>query len=175
MLGPLPQEIQLPSGTIHRAAYPDPPADPSESVIDRIAAFLTRLPARFPGAHARTIMHCISALGSAALREITVENGISFQGWWLTKVFVDEMAQWLASIGGFLGHSPPDWTSSNYSPVMGDPLNAGMTNGGSGSNNDSRYSSLEADFNPDQSFMSNASHVTIQDTGSNQEGESFYP
>ncbi|XP_014552995.1 hypothetical protein COCVIDRAFT_40879 [Bipolaris victoriae FI3] len=169
MLGPLPQEIQLPSGTIHRAAYPDPPADPSESVIDRIAAFLTRLPSRFPGAHARTIMHCISALGSAALREITVENGISFQGWWLTKVFVDEMAQWLASIGGFLGHSPPDWTSSNYSPVMGDPLNAGMTNGGSGSNNDSRYSSLEADFGPDQSFMSTTSHVTIQDTGSNQE------
>jgi regulatory factor X len=173
MLGPLPQEIQLPSGSIHRAAYPDPPADPSESVIDRIAAFLTRLPSRFPGAHARTIMHCISALGSAAIREITVENGISFQGWWLTKVFVDEMAQWLASIGGFLGHAPPDWSSSNYSPVIGDSLNATMTNGGSGSNNESRYSSLEADFGPDQSFISNASHVTIQDAGSNQEGEFF--
>ncbi|KAI4918274.1 hypothetical protein J4E90_002658 [Alternaria incomplexa] len=169
MLGPLPQEIQLPSGTIHRAAYPDPPADPSESVIDRIAAFLTQLPSRFPGAHARTIMHCISALGSAAIREITVENGISFQGWWLTKVFVDEMAQWLASLGGFLGHAPPDWSSSNYSPVMGESLNAAMTNGGSGSNNESRYSSLEADFGPDQSFISNASHVTIQDNGSNQE------
>ncbi|KAK1920387.1 hypothetical protein P3342_002683 [Pyrenophora teres f. teres] len=172
MLGPLPQDIQLPSGSIHHAAYPDPPADPSESVIDRIAAFLTRLPSRFPGAHARTIMHCISALGSAALREITVENGVSFQGWWLTKVFVDEMAQWLASIGGFLGHSPPDWSSSNYSPVMGDPLNAGMTNGGSGSNNDSRYSSLEADFGPDQSFISTNSHVAIQNNGSNQEGKS---
>lgn len=161
MLGPLPQEIQLPSGAIHRAAYPDPPADPMESVIDRIAAFLTKLPSRFPGAHARTVLHCISALGSAALREITVENGISFQGWWLTKVFVDEMAQWLASLGGFLGHSPPNWNSPSYSPVVDDPLNAGLTNGGSGSNNESRYSSLEADFGPDHSFMSTTSNVAM--------------
>jgi regulatory factor X len=170
MLGPLPQEIQLPLGAIHRAAYPDPPADPSESVIDRIAAFLTRLPSRFPGAHARTILHCISAVGSAALREITVENGISFQGWWLTKVFVDEMAQWLASLGGFLGHTPPSWHSPTYSPVMDDPMNAGLTNGGSGSNNDSRYSSLEADFGQDQSFMSTTSNVAMHH-GGNHEGE----
>ncbi|KAF1833236.1 cephalosporin C regulator 1 [Decorospora gaudefroyi] len=171
ILGPLPPEIYLPSGLTHRTGYPDPLVDPSESVIDRIAAFLTRLPSQFPGADARTILHCISALGSAALREITVENGVSFQGWWLTKVFVDEMAQWLASIGGFLSHTPPNWDSPTYSPVMGDPLNAGMTNGGSGSNNDgSRYSSLEADFGPDQSFMSNASNnVVIQDARSNQE------
>ncbi|KAH9872911.1 hypothetical protein J1614_005306 [Plenodomus biglobosus] len=161
MLGPLPQEIQLPSGAIHRAAYPDPPADPMESVIDRIAAFLTKLPSRFPGAHARTVLHCISALGSAALREITVENGISFQGWWLTKVFVDEMAQWLASLGGFLGHTPPNWNSPSYSPVLDDPLNAGLTNGGSGSNNESRYSSLEADFGPGHSFMSTTSNVAM--------------
>jgi regulatory factor X len=175
MLGPLPQEIQLPSGAIHHAAYPDPPADPSESVIDRIAAFLTRLPARFPGADARTILHCTSALGSAALREITVENGVSFQGWWLTKVFVDEMAQWLASVGGFLGHTPPNWNSPSYSPVMDDPLNAGMTNGGSGSNNDSRYSSLEADFGGEQSFMSTTSNVPMQEPESNQEGKLHSP
>lgn len=171
MLGPLPQEIRLPTGETYRAAHPDPPADPTESVIDRIAAFLTRLPSRFPSAHARTILHCISALGSAALREITVENGISFQGWWLTKVFVDEMAQWLASLGGFLGHAPPNWNSPAYSPVMDDPLNAGMTNGGSGSNNESRFSSMDADF-PDHSFMSNTSNVAIQDTGAHNEGES---
>jgi regulatory factor X len=175
MIGPLPQEIQLPSGAIHRAAYPDPPADPSESVIDRIAAFLIRLPSRFPGAHARTILHCINAVGSAVLREITVENGISFQGWWLTKVFVDEMAQWLASLGGFLGHAAPGYYSPMASPVLGDPLHAGMNNGGSGSNNDSRYSSLEAaDFGADQSFISNAgNNVGIQDNGSNQDGEFF--
>jgi regulatory factor X len=48
-----------------------------------------------------------------------------------------------------------------------------MNNGGSGSNNDSRYSSLEAaDFGADQSFISNAgNNVGIQDNGSNQDGE----
>lgn len=170
MLGPLPQEIQLPTGAVYRAQYPDPPADPTESVIDRIAAFLTRLPFRFPNAPARTVLHCINALGSAAVREITVENGVSFQAWWLTKVFVDEMAQWLASLGGFLDHSPPNWNSPSYSPVMEGSVNTGMANGGSGSNNESRYSSLDADFGPDQSFMS-ATTTAMQDTNnSNQEG-----
>ncbi len=171
MLGPLPQEIRLPSGDFYRAPQPDLPADPSESVIDRIAAFLTRLPSRFPSAHARTILHCISAIGSAALREITVENGVSFQGWWLTKVFVDEMAQWLASLGGFLGHSPPDWKSPSYSPVMDDPLNAALTNGGSGSNHESRFSSIDADFDPEQSFMTTTGNLTMQDAGAHQEGQ----
>ncbi|KAL6706629.1 hypothetical protein ACN47E_005171 [Coniothyrium glycines] len=167
MLGPLPQEIQLSTGTIHRATHPDPPADPTESVIDRIAAFLTRLPSRFPDADARTVLHCVSAVGSAALREITVENGISFQGWWLTKVFVDEMAQWLASLGGFLSHTPPSWNSPTYSPVLEDTLTAALTNGASGSNHDSRYSSIENEFGADQSFMSTTSHV-MHDSG-NQE------
>jgi regulatory factor X len=176
LLGPLPQDIQLPTGTIYRAPYPDPPADPTESVIDRIAAFLTRLPFRFPNASARTILHCINALGSAAVREITVENGVSFQGWWLTKVFVDEMAQWLASLGGFLDHSPPNWNSPTYSPVIDESVNTALTNGGSASNNDSRYSSLDADFGPDQSFMSTASNVTMQNSGNpSHEGELLDP
>jgi regulatory factor X len=171
MLGPLPQDVQLSSGAIHHASHPDPPADPLESVIDRIAAFLTRLPSRFPAASARTILHCVSALGGAALREITVENGRSFQGWWLTKVFVDEMAQWLASLGGFLGHTAPDWKSPTLSPVMDNPMHAGMANGGSGSNNESRYSSIDADFDPSQSFMSTASNVAMQDPNTNHDGE----
>ncbi|KAF2128702.1 hypothetical protein P153DRAFT_292651 [Dothidotthia symphoricarpi CBS 119687] len=165
MLGPIPQDIQLPNGTVYRAQSPDPPADPNESVIDRIASFLTKLPFRFPNAPARTILHCVNSLGAAALREITVENGVSFQGWWLTKVFVDEMAQWLASLGGFLGHSPPNWNSPTLSPGVDESVNNGLTNGGSGSNNDSRYSSIEADFGPDQSFMSTTSNVTMQDPG----------
>jgi regulatory factor X len=174
MLGPLPQDVQLCSGAIHHASQPDPPADPLESVIDRIAAFLTRLPSRFPAASARTILHCVSALGGAALREITVENGRSFQGWWLTKVFVDEMAQWLASLGGFLGHTAPDWKSPTLSPVMDNSMHAGMTNGGSGSNNESRYSSIDADFDPSQSFMSTTSNVAMQDPNTNHDGESTY-
>ncbi|KAF2623961.1 hypothetical protein BU25DRAFT_413854, partial [Macroventuria anomochaeta] len=169
MLGPLPQDIQLPTGTVYHATYPDPPADPTESVIDRIAAFLIRLPFRFPNAHARTVLHCINAIGSAAVREITVENGVSFQAWWLNKVFVDEMAQWLASLGGFLDHSPPNWSSSSYSPVLEGSVNAGMNNGGSGSNNESRYSSLDAEFGPDQSFMSTTTTAMQDNIPANHE------
>lgn len=170
MLGPLPQSITLSTGMVYQAAHPDLPADPTESVIDRIAAFLTRLPSRFPSAPARTILHCVSALGSAALREITVENGISFQGWWLTKVFVDEMAQWLASLGGFLGHTAPDWKSPTLSPVRDSMMDTNLTNGGSGSNNESRYSSIDGDFDPTQSFMSTTSNM-MPDNGAVQEGK----
>jgi regulatory factor X len=101
-----------------------------------------------------------------------VENGRSFQGWWLTKVFVDEMAQWLASLGGFLGHVAPDWKSPTLSPVMDNAMHAGMTNGGSGSNNESRYSSIDADFDPSHSFMSTASNVAMQDANTTHDGES---
>ena len=79
----------------------------NETVIDRLATFLMSLPARFPNTDTRTLLYCISALGTAALREITVENGLSYQPWWITKVFVDEMSLWLASMGGFLDHKAP--------------------------------------------------------------------
>lgn len=79
----------------------------SETVIERIANFLSSLAVRFPEASTRTLLHCVSAVGTAALREITVENGTSYNPWWITKVFVDEMSLWLASLGGFLDHKPP--------------------------------------------------------------------
>ena len=82
------------------------------------------------------------------------------------------MAHWLASLGGFLSHTPPDWNSPTYSPIADDSMNAGVTNGGSGSNNESRYSSIDADFGPDQSFMSNVSSSALPETGTNQEGKS---
>lgn len=79
----------------------------NETVIDRLATFLMSLPTRFPNTDTRTLLYCVSALGTAALREITVENGLSYQPWWITKVFVDEMSLWLASMGGFLDHRAP--------------------------------------------------------------------
>jgi regulatory factor X len=102
---------------------------------------------------------------------MTVENGRSFQGWWLTKVFVDEMAQWLASLGGFLGHTAPDWKSPTLSPVLDNAMPAGMTNGGSGSNNESRYSSIDAEFDPNQSFISTTSNVGMPDANTSHEGK----
>ncbi|KAF1957578.1 hypothetical protein CC80DRAFT_515724 [Byssothecium circinans] len=126
-------------------------AMPEETVIDRISSFLIKLPSRFPNATTRALLLCIDALGSAALREITVENGVSFQGWWLTKVFIDEYAHWLASLGGFLAHTPAIFGPSDGSPDLEETTNIDldMVNGGSGGssngNNDSRFSSMGAD------------------------------
>lgn len=74
----------------------------SENVLERWSTFITSLPARFPQAPARTLLHCISAIGTAALRDITIMNGQSYGHWWVLKIFVDEMALWLAEMGGFL-------------------------------------------------------------------------
>lgn len=164
LLVPLKSEMWLPDGSYYQAPQPDPSVDlTQETVIDRIAAFLTRLPYRFPQVSARSMLHIINAVGSAALREITVENGPSFQGWWLTKVFVDEYAQWLASLGGFLFHEPPsDPNSPSFSPDGMASIHAG-TNGGSHAN--SRFSSEDADqsmamaFDAAQSFVSNGASM----------------
>jgi regulatory factor X len=140
------RDLLIPAWSNEGSLYPTP----EETVIDRISAFLTKLPSRFPNANTRAILLCINAVGSAALREITVENGVSFQGWWLTKVFIDEYAHWLASLGGFLVHSPPNPDSSTASPDIEEGTNVELdiTNGVTGSsngNNDSRFSSLGAD------------------------------
>jgi regulatory factor X len=157
MLLPLKTEMWLPDGTFYQEPVQEAPDLTNETVIDRIAAFLTKLPSRFPNAPARTMLHCVNAIGSAALREITVENGQSFQGWWLTKVFIDEMGQWLASLGGFLAHNPPNWSPLSYSPGLMGESNTDIVNERSGSNNDSRYSSIDAEFGTtqNQNFMTN--------------------
>ena len=84
----------------------------TENVLDRWSTFISSLPARFPRAPARTLLHCISAVGTAALRDITIMNGLSYGHWWVLKIFVDEMALWMAEMGGFLEPSSPaewDW------------------------------------------------------------------
>ncbi|KAJ9661740.1 hypothetical protein H2201_006411 [Coniosporium apollinis] len=131
----------------------------SDTVIDRIAGFLSRLPSRFPGASTRTLLHCISAIGTAAIREITVENGNSFNLWWITKVFVDEMSLWLASLGGFLDHQPADPRQSPFHGVQ-----EGLATGGNGSQNNSRYSSVGPDFSNNLSFATN-NEQAMQTTG----------
>ncbi|WPH00710.1 Hypothetical protein R9X50_00354000 [Acrodontium crateriforme] len=78
----------------------------TENVLDRWSGFIASLPARFPQASARTLLHCISTVGTAALRDITIMNGLSYGHWWVLKIFVDEMSLWMAEMGGFLeGHS----------------------------------------------------------------------
>ena len=176
LLTPLKPMVQTHDGRIHEwgTQKSNEDANDTSTCIDRIASFLMELPSRFPHAPARTMLYCINALGSAILREITVENGSSFQGWWLTKTFIDEMAEWLAAFGGFLDHSPPNWNSISYSPtLMNDPMNVGLANG-SGSNNESRLSSMEAEYQQNQNFVAN-SNLYLQETGnSNSESESRF-
>ena len=78
----------------------------TESVLDRWNNFLTLLPSRFPQADARTLIHCVGAVSSAALRDITMADAKSFGYWCVTKTWVEEMLQWLAEKGGFLESGP---------------------------------------------------------------------
>ena len=86
----------------------------TSSVLDRWVTFLYDLPLRFPNADARTLLHCVSDIGTAALRDITMATAVSFGQWTVTKVWVDEMMQWLAEKGGFLEYSP---SSSEMRPL----------------------------------------------------------
>lgn len=90
--------------TTYQHAHPDLDDNSTEGVLDRWTNFLQTLPSRFPGADARLLLHCVGEVGSAALRDITMAQAVSFGSWWVTKVWVDEMLQWLAEKGGFMEH-----------------------------------------------------------------------
>lgn len=98
----------------------------TENVLDRWSAFLLGLPSRFPQADTRTLLSCISAVGTAALRDITIMGGASYQTWWVMKIFVDEMTLWLAAMGGFLnrtgmGNTQTLPSASRLSPLIQAP------------------------------------------------------
>jgi regulatory factor X, other len=115
----------------------------TENVLDRWASFLSSLPHRFPHAPARTILHCISAVGTAALRDITIMNGLSYGHWWVLKIFVDEMALWMAEMGGFLEPMIPVPMMNGHayhSPVM-------QNGGHDASRSGSRMSGSPAELN----------------------------
>jgi len=85
--------------------HPELDDSSTEGVLDRWTNFLTNLPSRFPGVDARQLLHCVGEVGSAALRDITMAQALSFGSWWVTKVWVDEMLLWLAEKGGFMEYS----------------------------------------------------------------------
>ena len=92
------------TSTTYQHGHPDVDDSSTEGVLDRWTNFLQTLPSRFPGADARLLLHCVGEVGSAALRDITMAQAVSFGSWWVTKVWVDEMLQWLAEKGGFMEH-----------------------------------------------------------------------
>jgi len=131
----------LHSQTVQPGSRSGPSQISTENVLERWSSFIAALPARFPQAPARTMLHCISAVGTAALRDITIMNGLSYGHWWVLKLFVDEMALWLAEMGGFLEPATIGQAQSGgamyQSPVLG--------NGVRRSHSGSRMSSMGPD------------------------------
>jgi regulatory factor X len=74
----------------------------TENVLDRWVAFLTLLPSRFPYASHAEIVWCVQRVGTAAMRDLTLQQGQSFGAWWVTKCWLDEMVSFMAEQGGFM-------------------------------------------------------------------------
>jgi len=122
-----------------------------ESFIDRIGSFVRTIPSRFPNAPPRMIVDCVKNIGTAAMRDMTINGATSFHTWWLVKIFIDEMIQWLASSGGFLAHRPTARNQlspplANIATSFGNGIPEGSA--GEGSHHHSRYSSIGAEFVP---------------------------
>ncbi|EMC97029.1 hypothetical protein BAUCODRAFT_23427 [Baudoinia panamericana UAMH 10762] len=98
----------------------------TENVLDRWSTFIGSLPSRFPNASARVLLGCVSAVGTAALRDITICGGQSYGHWWVLKIFVDEMALWLGEMGGFLESTSVGVVSDGVG-MMGNGTGAGVT------------------------------------------------
>ncbi|KAI9818541.1 MAG: hypothetical protein M1827_000600 [Pycnora praestabilis] len=127
----------------------------TEGVLDRWTAFLAALPERFPEADARTLLHCIGAISTAALRDITMAQARSFGSWWITKVWVDEMVLWLAEKGGFMEHTASISSGADTAlafDAASEALGPGHRSGVS--SQDSRFSSVDVDFSAEPSFQS---------------------
>ncbi|RMY70552.1 hypothetical protein D0863_05711 [Hortaea werneckii] len=121
----------------------------TENVLDRWSAFISSLPGRFPNAPARLLLHCISAMGTAALRDITIMNGVSYGHWWVLKIFVDEMALWLAEMGGFL-ENPVGGGMANGNGLYQSPT---LPSGTERSQSAGRMSGTPAEMNGNGPFM----------------------
>ena len=74
----------------------------TENVLDRWVNFLSSLPGKFPYATHAEIVWCVQRLGTAVMRDLTINQGKSFGAWWVTKCWIDEMIAFMAEQGGFM-------------------------------------------------------------------------
>lgn len=157
LLTPLSTAAYLESGTIYEntclsSANAEQQAyaagTSTEGVLDRWTNFLTNLPGRFPGANARTIVQGVGQVGSAALRDITMATALSFGSWWITKVWVDEMVEWLAEKGGFMEHTSTRSSGARKSLALeaGSDIFQSRPRTAISSHAESRFSSVDVDF-----------------------------
>ncbi|CAK7274879.1 hypothetical protein SEPCBS57363_006390 [Sporothrix epigloea] len=99
----------------------------ASNVLDRWVSLLQSLPSRFPYASHREIVWCVQRVGTAVMRDLTIQQGKSFGSWWVTKCWIDEMVAFLAEQGGFLrqttshqdflGSVPGNSVSQKITPV----------------------------------------------------------
>ncbi|KAI9791163.1 MAG: hypothetical protein M1833_001573 [Piccolia ochrophora] len=154
LLEPINVSWELDGGNASYQHTHTPDSASTDGVLDRWTNFLNGLPARFPGADARTIITCVNSVGTAALRDITMSGGKSFGSWWITKLWLDEMICWMAEKGGFMEYSPTgrgharDLTvNTNFNPFPNDAPRSGPSNNShSHSHPDSRFSSVDNDY-----------------------------
>lgn len=177
LLGPLSTPSYLEAGTIFESAgfasggtnqHAYQTNTSTEGVLDRWTNFLCSLPHRFPGADARTILQGVGQVSSAALRDITMGQSLSFGSWWVTKVWVDEMVEWLAEKGGFMEHTPT--TTSTTATALALDATSDLFHSrprtAASSHAESRFSSVDVDFEPAAVALSANNGGPVQTTGS---------
>ncbi len=144
--GTIYENASLASGTVNHQSYQA--GNSTEGVLDRWTNFLSGLPHRFPGADARTILQGVGQVGSAALRDITMATALSFGSWWITKVWVDEMVEWLAEKGGFMEHTPMAFSTRPTALALDTASDVFQSRPrtAASSHAESRFSSVDVDF-----------------------------
>jgi regulatory factor X len=85
------------------------------NALELWVAFVEDLPAHFPYATHAEIVWCAERVSTAVLRELTYASAKSFDAWYATKVFVDELIWLYGERGGFLMFS----TSGDADPLSG--------------------------------------------------------
>jgi regulatory factor X len=128
-------EMALRTGRQHQTSIH---ADSStENVLDRWVNFLVSLPSKFPYASHAEVVWCVERVGTAVMRDLTINQGKSFGAWWVTKCWIDEMISFMAEQGGFMEYKTSQTTRQD--PIIQTP-SQGASNPGS------RYSSGSDEF-----------------------------
>jgi regulatory factor X, other len=111
----------------------------TENVLDRWVNFLASIPGRFPYATPAEIVWCVQRVGTAVMRDLTINSGQSFGAWWVTKCWIDEMISFMAEKGGFMECKT---TRTSREEASGQPNSNGVA-----THIEAQYSSGGEDFN----------------------------
>lgn len=78
-----------------------------DEILDRWVKFIENLPKRFPNATALQIVQFTHIVGTKIVADLTISSARSFTSWWSTKVWLDELIQYMADLGGFFQRPLP--------------------------------------------------------------------